>query len=655
MSSMDNFCVNALRVLAAEEITKAKSGHPGIALGAAPIVHTLFTKHLNINYEDEKWYNRDRFVLSAGHGSALLYLMLNLSGFDISMEDIKRFRQKGSKTPGHPEYKHVPGVEMTTGPLGQGFATAVGMAIGETYMAAKFNRPNYPIVDHYTYVLCGDGDLQEGVSMEAAAIAGHQCLGKLIVLYDSNDIQLDSAVEDTTSDNIKEKFEAMGWDHILVTEGNDCDAIDEAITEAKKSNKPVIIEIKTTIGYGAPNSGEKSVHGKPLSKEDIEVLKKNLNYMGDDFYFPDVVVKFYKKNVIERGYQACSEWNQMVSFYAKDYAEDYKLFSKFMYNDFGKLDDSKLPHYTKEVKKSTRQMMGEILTSLSVELPNLIGGSADLSASTMVKGADGNFSSYNRLGRNILYGVREHAMGAIANGLTLYGGLKGIASGFFVFSDYLRPAIRLAAIMHLPTMFLFSHDSVCVGEDGPTHQPVEQLASFRCMPNVNLMRPADGKEMLASMKLSTLNNDYPTIIVSTRQNVENLDETSEENTLLGGYIAYEASLNAKYAFVTCGSELALCIHVAKKFKEEGIDVNVVSMPSMFLFDKQKEEYKNKVLPKGQVRMSVEMGATMPWYKYAQNQFGIDEFGASMPLSDIYEYYGFTEENLYNKFKELIKK
>ena len=655
MSSMDNFCVNALRVISAQEITKAKRGHPGIALGAAPIVHTLFTRHLHINVEDEKWYNRDRFVLSAGHGSALLYCMLHLSGFDVSMDDIRHFRQKGSKTPGHPEYGHVPGVEMTTGPLGQGFATAVGMAIGEAFMGAKFNRPNFPIVDHYTYVLCGDGDLQEGVAMEAAAIAGHQALKKLIVLYDSNDIQLDSAVEDTTSDVIKEKFEAMGWEHYLVEDGNDCDAIDEAIRAAKEGNKPSIIEIKTVIGYGAPNSGEKSVHGKPLSLEDIEVLKKNLNYTGEDFYFPDVVSKYYKKTVIERGYQVCSEWNQLLSFYAKDYEEEYKLFSKFMYNDFGNVDDKNLPVYTPEVKKSTRQMMGEILTSLSVELPNLIGGSADLSASTMVKGADGNFTPYNRLGRNILYGVREHAMGAIANGLTLYGGLKGIASGFFVFSDYLRPAIRLAAIMNLPTMFLFSHDSVCVGEDGPTHQPVEQLASFRCMPNVNVMRPADGTEMLAAMKLASRFNNYPSLVVSTRQNVENLTETSQEKVLLGGYVAYEANPKAKYAFVTCGSELALCINVAKKFKEEGIDVNVVSMPSMFLFEKQPDDYKAKVLPKGQVRMSVEMGATMPWCKYADHQFGIDEFGASMPLNDIYGYYGFTQDNLYTKFKDLIKK
>lgn len=653
MSAMDNFCVNAIRVLSAEEITKAKSGHPGIALDAAPILHTLFTKHLRINNEDETWYNRDRFVLSAGHGSALLYVMLMLSGFDITKEDLKHFRQKGSKTPGHPEYGFVRGVEVTGGPLGQGFSTAVGLAIAEKYMEAKFNKENYPIFDNYTYVLAGDGDLQEGVSMEAAAIAGHLCLNKLIVLFDSNDIQLDSEVKETTSDNMKAKFEAMGWDHFLVNDGNDCEEIDRAIKLAKESSRPAIVEIKTIIGYGAPNSGENSVHGKPLSADDIKALRKNLNYTFDEFDIPDVVVNYYKKNVIERGYNACSEWNELVSYYASEYKADYDLFMKFMYNSFGNEELKDLIHFEAGSKKSTRVMMGRILDELSLKLPNLIGGSADLSASTMVKGADGKFSVTNPIGRNILFGVREHAMGTIVNGITLYGGLRGFGAGFFVFSDYLRPAIRLAAIMKIPSMFLFSHDSVCVGEDGPTHQPVEQLSSFRLMPNLNVMRPADGTEMLAAMVNATRNNDYPSLIVSTRQNVLNMEETSYEGTLKGGYLVYEAKKDAKYAFIATGSEVSLCMEVAKKLKEEGIDVNVVSMPSTFLFERQSEEYKQSILPKGQIRMAVEMGASGLWYKYANYVKGIDEFGASMPLNDIYEYYGFTVDNIYNEFKKIM--
>ncbi len=654
MSAMDNYCVNALRVIAAEEITKAKSGHPGIALGAAPILHTLFTKHLNINYEDEKWYNRDRFVLSAGHGSALLYLMLSLSGFGITMDDIKEFRQKGSKTPGHPEYKHVPGVEMTTGPLGQGFATAVGMAIAENFLAAKFNRPDYHVVDHYTYVLVGDGDLEEGVAMEAASLAGHLGVKKLIALYDSNDIQLDSEVADTNNDDVKEKFESMGWDYFNVKDGNDCEYIDRIIKLAKNSSRPAIIEIKTIIGHGAPNSGEKSVHGKPLSKEDIEELKKNLGANINDFDFPDVVVSYYKKTVIDRGYQACSEWNEMLRYYAQDYSEEHKLFIKFMYDEFEDVDLSKLHKYEAGSNKSTRQMMGEIFQDISIQLPNLIGGSADLSSSTMIKGADGSLSASNPTGRNILYGVREHAMGAIANGLTLYGGLRGVASGFFVFSDYLRPAIRLAAIMKIPSIFLFSHDSVCVGEDGPTHQPVEQLTSFRCMPNVNIARPADAHELEAMMVNAVKNNDYPSVIVSTRQGVTNLDSTDENKALLGAYKVFEANKNSKFAIISCGSELELAVNVAKKYKEEGINVDVISMPSMFLFERQPEKYKAELLNKYDVKYAIEMGSTMSWYKYAHYVYGIDEFGASMPLKEIYEYYGFTVDNIYNETKKVFK-
>lgn len=653
MSLNDTKCINTLRVLGAEIINKANSGHPGIVLGAAPILHTLFTRHLNINCQDEKWFNRDRFILSAGHGSALLYMLLHLSGFDISMEDLKNFRQKGSKTPGHPEYDYTPGVEISTGPLGQGLATSVGFAIAENYLAAKFNKNDMSIIDHYTYVLCGDGDLQEGISMEAMSLAGHLGLGKLIVLYDSNDIQLDGEVSLANSENTKGKVEAMGWQYLRVDDGNDVDAIDAAITNAKSSTtKPTIIEIKTIIGYGAPNSGESSVHGKPMPLEDIQALRKNLNYDLPPFEISDYVKDFYDTNVIKRGYNANSAWNSILKQYSLSYPKEAELLDKFIYNDIKIEDYEGLPTYEVGSKESTRKVMGKVLDWMSTKLPNIMGGSADLTSSTMVKGADGIYGQQNPLGRNIKFGVREHAMAAISNGITLHGGMRGFCSGFFVFSDYLKPAVRLAAIMKLPTIFLFSHDSVCVGEDGPTHQPVEQLTMFRSMPNTNLFRPADATEMTSAMLYSFSQNEYPTVIVSTRQTMPNLDCTSKDGVLKGGYIAYEPE-NPKYAFVTCGSELTLCIDVAKKLHEEGVNVRVVSMPSQFMFERQSQEYKDMILPKGMKTMAVEMGNTMSWYKYADEVIGIDEFGASMPLKYIYEYYGFTVDQIYDKFKKFI--
>lgn len=653
MNQNDLKCINTLRVLGAEIINKANSGHPGIVLGAAPIAHTLFTRHININCQDEKWFNRDRFVLSAGHGSALLYMMLHLSGFNISMDDLKNFRQKGSLTPGHPEYKQTSGVEITTGPLGQGIASAVGMAIGESYLAAKFNKNDFDVVDHYTYALCGDGDLQEGVAMEAMSLAGHLGLGKLIVLFDSNDIQLDGEVSLANSENIQAKVEAMGWQYLRVEDGNSVDDIDKAICIAKESStKPTIIEIKTVIGYGAPNSGESSVHGKPMPAEDIKALRKFLGYTTEPFEIMDSVVDFYKENVVDRGYEANSNWNSNLIDYAKAYPEDYKLFCDFMYENIKLEDYNDMPSYEVGSSVSTRVVMGKILDWLSIKLPNIMGGSADLTASTMVKGADGIYGQANPLGRNIKFGVREHAMAAITNGITLHGGLKGFCAGFFVFSDYLKPAVRLAAIMGLPSLFFFSHDTVCVGEDGPTHQPIEQLTMFRSMPNTNVFRPADAKEMTSAMLIAFNEKNNPTVIVSTRQNLPTLENTNFEGVSKGGYIAFEPKGTPGAAFVTCGSELSLCIDVAKKLEEENIFVRVVSMPSMFLFEKQTAEYKESVLPKKITkRMAVEMGSTMPWYKYASVVYGIDTFGASMPLKHIHDTYGFTVDNIYNEFKK----
>ena len=655
MSSIDTLCINSLRVVGAEMITKAKSGHPGIVLGAAPILHTLFTKHINIDAEDDKWFNRDRFILSAGHGSALLYELLHLSGFDITLDDLKNFRQKGSKTPGHPEYGHVQGVEITTGPLGQGIASSVGMALAENFLAAKFNKPGYDIIDHYTYVLCGDGDLQEGISMEAASLAGHLNLKKLIVLYDSNDVQLDGDVNQTNSEDTKGKFEAMNWNYIRVADGNNITSLDSAINTAKDSNKPTIIEIKTVIGYGAPNSGESSVHGKPMPEDDIKALRKNLGYNGPVLEYPEEVINYYKTNVTERGIKAASYWNEMLANYRDDYKEEYDEFIKFMYNEF-KLDDlSDMPKYEVGSEESTRKEMGKYIDYLSTKLPNIIGGSADLSSSTMVKGADGVYGPSNPLGRNIKFGVREHAMAAITNGITLHGGLRGYCAGFFVFSDYLKPAVRLAAIMHIPSLFFFSHDTICVGEDGPTHQPVEQLTMFRSMPNTNVIRPADATEMAEAMILAFGNNTYPTVVTSSRQGLPNLAYTSAEGVKKGAYIAYKASKAAKVTLISCGSELFITINAAKKLEEEGIYCNVVSMPSMFLFDQQSKEYKDEILPKNKLKVAVELGASMPWYKYADEVYGLDEFGASMPIKYIHETYGFTAEAISEKIKEYLNK
>ena len=656
MNSIDNLCVNALRVVGAEMITKAKSGHPGIVLGAAPIAHTLFTRHLNINPDDDKWFNRDRFILSAGHGSTLLYEMLHLSGYDLSMDDLKDFRQKGSKTPGHPEYGHVQGVEITTGPLGQGIASSVGFAIAENFLAAKFNKPNINVIDHYTYVLCGDGDLQEGISMEAASLAGHLNLKKLIVLYDSNDVQLDGDVNQTNSENTKQKFESMNWNYLRVEDGNNCDAVDAAINSAKSSNKPTIIEIKTVIGYGAPNSGESSVHGKPMPEDDIKELRKNLQYTGPSLEYPEDVYNFYKENVINRGSEKATEWNDLLNEYKSDFAEDYEELQKFMFNDFELPSFADMPKYEVGSSESTRKEMGRFIDYLSSKLPNIIGGSADLSSSTMVKGADGIYGPSNPLGRNIKFGVREHAMAAIINGITLHGGLRGFCAGFFVFSDYLKPAVRLAAIMKLPSVFLFSHDTICVGEDGPTHQPVEQLTMFRSMPNTNLIRPADATEMAEAMLLAFDNNTYPTVVTSSRQGLPNLEDTSADGVKKGAYVVYKPKKTAKVTLISCGSELSITLEAAKKLeKEEKIYCNVVSMPSMFLYDKQSDEYKEEVLPKKNTKIAIELGATMPWYKYADVVYGLDDFGASMPIAHIHETYKFRANDIVSMVLKTLNK
>ena len=653
MKEKEQLAINTLRMLGVDAINKAKSGHPGIVLGAAPMAYTLFTRHMNINPQNVDWFNRDRFILSAGHGSALLYSMLHLCGYNVTIDDLKNFRQLGSKTPGHPEYKHTEGVEMTTGPLGQGISTAVGMAIAESYLANKFNKTDVQVVNHNTYVLCGDGDLEEGIAMEAASLAGHLKLGKLIVLYDSNDIQLDGEVNLTNTDSIKLKFEGMNWEYLRVEDGNNIDDIDEAITKAKMNlEQPTIIEIKTVIGYGAPNAGESAVHGAPLGEEKTESVRKALEYKYDPFFVHESVYDIFKEKVIDRGENANADWNIALEKYSKKYPEDMSELEKFIEDDF-KINPKTLPKYEIGSKESTRKILGKILDQISVDLPNAIGGSADLTPSTFVKGANGNFEADTKHGRNIKFGVREHAMAAIVNGINLHGGLKAFCAGFFIFSDYMKPSMRLAALMGVPSIFIFSHDTVCVGEDGPTHQPIEQLTMLRSIPNFNMIRPADATEVTAALKIAFESKSTPTSICTTRQAVLNMDCTSEEGLQKGAYVVLEPKTTPTSIIISCGSELELSIEVARELNAQGEAVRVVSMPSMYLFEAQSAKYKESILPSSITkRLAIEMGHTMPWYKYSSNVFGIDTFGVSSPIGHIHDYFGFTKENLVKVFKSI---
>lgn len=642
--------VNAIRFLGVDAVNNANSGHPGIVLGAAPMAYSLFANHLNINVENPSWFNRDRFILSAGHGSALLYAINHLAGYNVTIEDLKRFRKFGN-TPGHPEYGDTDGVETTSGPLGQGISNAVGMAIAETHLAARFNKPNFNIVDHYTYALVGDGDLQEGVALEAISLAGHLGLGKLIVLFDSNDIQLDGPVEWALSENHKAKFESQNWHYELVEDGEDLKAISKAIKKGQSVlDKPTIIEIKTVIGRGATKEGTSAVHGAPLG-DDVDNLRKFYNWEYKPFEITKDVYDQYEEVVKNRGLKAYNEWNELFKDYAKQYPEDAKLFNEFLANDY-KLDLNDYKDIDQSKKTATRNINGEVINITSKKFLNFIGGSADLTASTKAKGADGHYDKNNHLGRNINYGVREHAMGAIANGITLHGGLKTFTGAFFAFSDYMKPAIRLAAIMDIPTTFVFTHDSVAVGEDGPTHQPVEQLAGLRSIPNLNVIRPADANETIAAWKVAFDSKTTPTLLVLTRQNVENFTETNYEGLSKGAYIVSKEEKKLDGILLAAGSEVELAINAKKILKEKGLDIRVVSMPSMYLFDLQDDKYKEKILPNDVKTLAVEMAHPMPWYKYSKEVFGLERFGLSASGDAVVEELGFTPEKVAERFLKI---
>lgn len=658
----DQLAVNTIRTLSMDGIQKANSGHPGLPMGAAPMAYTLWTKHLKVNPKNSSWTDRDRFVLSAGHGSMLLYSMLHLSGYAVTMDDLKNFRQWDSKTPGHPEVHHTDGVEATTGPLGQGIANAVGMAMAEAHIAATYNKEGHTIVDHFTYALCGDGDLMEGVSAEAASMAGHLQLGKLVVLYDSNDISLDGPTSKAFTENVGKRFEAYNWQHILVKDGNDLAEIEAAIEAAKaETKKPTLIEVKTVIGFGAPNAGTSKVHGAPLGVDGIEAAKKAYGWDYPAFTVPTAVAERFEETMIQKGAEDEAAWNEKFAAYKTAYPELAAQFEKIISGDLPSDWNSELPVYEVGQSAASRVTSSETIQALSKRLPGFWGGSADLSASnnTMVAG-EKDFEPGQYEGRNIWYGVREFAMAAAMNGIALHGGSRIYGGTFFVFTDYLRAAIRLAAISKAPVTYVFTHDSIAVGEDGPTHEPVEQLSSLRGMPNLSVIRPADGNEVVAAWEQAITSTDHPTILVLTRQNLPVLPGTKEnarKNVAKGAYvISPQAGEKPAGILIATGSEVALAIEAQKALQAEGQDVSVVSMPSFDLFAKQDKAYQESVLPNDvRKRVSIEMGATFGWERFVGldgAMIGIDKYGASAPGDIVIEKYGFTVENVVQTFKNL---
>lgn len=657
----DQLAIDTIRALSIDAIEKANSGHPGLPMGAAPMAYTLWTRHLNFNPQSKDFFNRDRFILSAGHGSALLYSLLHVSG-SLELEELKQFRQWGSKTPGHPEYRHTDGVEVTTGPLGQGFAMSVGMALAESHLAGKFNKDQFDIVNHYTYVLASDGDLMEGISHEAASFAGHNQLDKLIVLYDSNDISLDGDLDKSFSEDTKQRFEAYGWNYILVENGNDLDEIDNAITQAKSQQGPTIIEVKTIIGFGSPNkAGSNGVHGAPLGEEERALTFKEYGLDPEKrFNVPEDVYEIFKSTMLKRANENEEAWNNMLKNYSEAYpelAEEFKLAMS------GKLPNNyadALPEYDLNHSGASRADSGEIIQKLSEFVPSFFGGSADLAGSNKsnVKEAK-DYNKDTPEGKNVWFGVREFAMGAAINGMAAHGGLHPYAATFFVFSDYLKPALRLSSIMGLNSTFIFTHDSIAVGEDGPTHEPIEQLAGLRAIPNMNVIRPADGNETRVAWEVALESEQTPTSLVLTRQNLPTLDvdkQTVENGVRKGAYIVFETEQQLEYLLLASGSEVNLAVEVAKELEQQGKGVRVISMPNWYAFEQQSSEYKESILPSDVTkRIAIEMASPLGWHKYVGIEgkvIGINSFGASAPGDLVVEKYGFTKENILKQVRSL---
>lgn len=651
--------IATIRSLGIDTINKAKSGHPGMVLGSAPALYTLFDKELNIYHNNSSWINRDRFVLASGHASALLYCLLHLSGFDVTIEDLKNFRQFQSPTPGHPEFALTHGVDASSGPLGQGIPMATGMAMAEKFLATKFNKENYDIIDHYTYVLCGDGDMQEGVTYEAASIAGHLSLGKLIVLYDANQVTLDGPLSMSFSENVKKRYEACGWQVLEVKDGNDIDSIHKTIKKGKRELfKPTLIIVNTIIGFGSKNEGTNKVHGAPLGEEDGKYAKLSYGFDHEDFYVPDEVYDHFKKKSIKRGKTKYNRWNKLVKEYEEKYPQEAKQLFDAIAGHYS-LDISEIiKKYQTGYNDATRNTSLELIQEVAKQNPTFMSGTADLASSTKteIKG-EKSFSVENYDGRNLVFGIREFAMVAIMNGMTLHKGIKISAGGFLVFSDYFKGAIRMSCLMKLPIILPLSHDSIAVGEDGPTHQPIEQLTMLRSLPNIRVFRPADARETAASWKFAVESTENPTALILTRQNVETLADSSVEGVKRGAYIIGKEKEHLDAIIIATGSEVNLAMQAKAVLYEKGIDVRVVSMPCMELFDMQDNEYKESILPNSmRKRLSIEMGSEYGWYKYVGLDgltMSINEFGQSAPAHHVIEYFGFNVDNVVKNIERLM--
>ena len=660
--NIEEMSVNAIRVLSADAIQKANSGHPGLPLGTAPVAYELFAKHMNYNPHNPDWVNRDRFVLSGGHGSMLLYSLFHLFGIgNLSLEEVKNFRQFGSLTPGHPEYGHTVGVEATTGPLGQGMAMAVGMAMAEAHLSSVFNKEGFPVVDHYTYVLGGDGCMMEGISSECFSLAGTLGLSKLIVFYDSNNISIEGSTDIAFTEDVVTRFKAFGFQTIEVEDGNDLEAIGKAIEEAKADKtRPSLIKVNTLIGYGCPaKQGKASAHGEPLGVDNVAALKENINWpCKGDFEVPKEVYDHYKE-LADNMAKAEDKWNELFAAYVEKYPEMKELWDNYFDGyDMSDLFNSDEYWAKGDKPEATRSTSGTILNMIKKAMPNLIGGSADLAPSNKTNMKDaGDFSKDNYAGTNLHFGVREQAMAAIGNGLALHGGLKAFVATFFVFSDYVKPMARLSALMKLPLTYVFTHDSIGVGEDGPTHEPIEQLAAFRSLPDFTVFRPCDRTETAAAWMYAVENECGPTGLVLTRQNLPQI-EGSSKDALKGGYVIAESEKAVPDAIIIAsGSEVSLAINAKEELKKSGIDVRVVSMPSMELFDKQSAEYKESVLPNGvRKRVAVEALSDFGWYKYVgldDRVIAMEGFGASGPAATLFEHFGFTVDNVVKTVKEVV--
>ncbi len=652
-NKLDQLCVNTIRTLAIDAVQKANSGHPGMPMGTADMAYVLWTKFLKHNPKNPDWFNRDRFILSAGHGSMLIYSLLHLTGYDLSLDEIKNFRQLGSKTPGHPEYGITPGVEMTTGPLGQGFATGLGMAMAEKYLSSRFNTTGNKIVDHYTYAIVSDGDLMEGVSHEAASLAGHLKLGKLIYLYDSNRITIEGTTDLAFTENAKMRFEAYGW-HVQEIDGHNHEQIAEAITNAQnEADKPSLVICKTHIGFGSPNKQDTpDSHGSPLGNDEIKLTKAAYNWPSDEpFHIPEEALNEFRK-AISKGEESETEWNNTLNDFKKADPEEAQEFKRWINRELPNIEEFLPVFPVSEKGEASRNASGKVIQALKDAIPNLFGGSADLSGSNKTDIDDGkSFVVESNTGRVVHYGVREHGMAAAINGINLHGGLIPYGGTFFVFTDYMRPAIRLAALMGVPSIFVMTHDSIGLGEDGPTHQPVEHLASLRAMPNVLILRPGDANEVAYSWKAAIENTEGPTLLVLTRQNMPTYERNEDNAAAMvqkGAYIFRDSEKETPDAIlIGTGSELSLAVQAQETLKAKGIDARVVSMPSWELFEKQSDEYKENVLPKAvKNRVSVEAGSTFGWRRYVGNDgasIGIDSFGDSAPFEVLYEHFGITAD------------